>query len=222
MIDASKTLISTIAIGQRFGRLIATKACAARSKGRHIMWQCKCDCGKEVTAKAYRLRHGYVRSCGCLRDEQSFCRVYKHGAAGQSNGAYPSPEYRAWLGARMRCNNSNDGAYANYGGRGITFCEQWNTFERFFADMGPRPGPEYSLERIDNSKGYCPGNVKWGTLLEQANNKRNSRTITLDGQTKTLSQWARHTGLKPGTIWRRLQLGWSSKQVLLTPLRGAA
>lgn len=122
---------------------------------------------------------------------------------------------------KTRCLNSNSIAYPDYGGRGITICPQWiDSFETFFADMGLKPSSEYSIERKDVNLGYTPDNCKWATKIEQENNKRDSRFITHEGITQTLSQWARQTGIRGKTISGRLEWGWSITDALTTPVRG--
>lgn len=98
-------------------------------------------------------------------------------------------------------------------------CERWrDSFEAFYADMGLKPSPDHSIERIDNDGPYSPDNCKWATQIEQANNKRANHILTHDGLTMTIAQWARHTGLNMYTIWNRIvRLGWSAEQALSTP-----
>jgi hypothetical protein len=104
-------------------------------------------------------------------------------------------EHDAWRGMLARCRNPRHPSYKNYGGRGITACERWNSFENFLDDMGKRPSPKHSLDRIDNNGNYEPGNCRWATRREQANNTRMNRFVTFDGRTMTLAQWARETGI---------------------------
>lgn len=100
----------------------------------------------------------------------------KHGHAREKNGkSAATPEYRAWHSMKARCANPRNPRYSAYGGRGITVCERWESFENFFADVGPRPTPRHSIDRIDPNDGYHPGNVRWATLAQQNNNKRTSR-----------------------------------------------
>jgi len=147
--------------GQSFGRLMAIKM-VARSKRGDVMWECVCDCGNTVVINGFYLRNGDTKSCGCINH-------------GMSN----SPEYETWGQMLGRCNNKNNEHYPNYGGRGITVCEQWYKFDNFFKDMGNRPSLNYSIDRIDNDKGYFKSNCRWGTATEQARNQR------LDKRNKT-------------------------------------
>jgi hypothetical protein len=117
---------------------------------------------------------------------------------------------------RDRCYNPNHISYANYGGRGISVCERWRErFEHFFADMGMRPGPEYSLDRIDNDGNYEPGNVRWATQKEQGNNRRRNHLVTWGQSTHTIAEWEEITGINRDTIWSRLfKQGWSPERAL--------
>lgn len=128
------------------------------------------------------------------------------------------PEYNAWHQMISRCRNPNKPRYRDYGARGIDVCERWLSFVAFIEDMGPRPGPDYSLDRIDNDKGYEPGNCRWATRIEQGSNKRNNHLLTHDGRTQSRAAWARETGLCQETIKRRLIRGWTVTEALTTPL----
>jgi hypothetical protein len=138
-------------------------------------------------------------------------------AHGHSKGA-GSPTYQTWRNMRSRCENPNVPAYKNYGGRGITVCERWKTFENFLADMGERP-EGMTIERIDNDRGYEPGNCRWATYNEQARNMRSNQRITLNGETKCLTEWAEQYGIKMPTLWARLRMGWSVEEALTKPVR---
>lgn len=120
------------------------------------------------------------------------------------------PEWRALKGAIDRCHNPNNESYADYGGRGITVHEQWRGFGGFglfFGHIGPKPSSKATLDRIDNSRGYEPGNVRWATWVQQANNRRSSRKITWRGETHTAAEWARKLGLRRQDVANRLNKG---------------
>lgn len=128
-----------------------------------------------------------------------------------------TPEYGSWAAMLTRCRNKNNPGFKNYGGRGITVCERWMDFSNFLADMGLRPSMRHSLERKNNEGNYEPGNCKWATRAEQANNKRNNRIIEFNGLALTVSNWARRIGIKEATLFRRLDTGKKSLKDALTP-----
>jgi len=126
--------------------------------------------------------------------------------------------YRSWLHMKDRCLNPRSNSFAYYGGRGITVCDRWrDSFEAFYADMGD-PLPGLSLDRIDNDGDYSPENCRWATLRQQANNTRANRTITFNGKTRTLIQWARITGIDRGIIADRRNRGWPIERALTEPV----
>lgn len=137
---------------------------------------------------------------------------------------YPN-ERRVWEAMHTRCYNKNYHGYVDYGGRGIKICEAWlrstkdknGGLHRFLQDMGPRPSPKHSIDRIDNDKEYCPENCRWATRAEQNRNKRNTRRITYKGKTLCLMDWSKVTGLTIGTIYDRFIRGWSAKRIITTP-----
>lgn len=129
------------------------------------------------------------------------------------------PEYRSWLGMRQRCFQPNNPAYPGYGGRGITVCPEWSDFAAFYRDMGPRPSPTHSLDRIDNDGPYSRENCRWATKSEQARNRRSNRLLTLNGETMLQSDWAKRLGVEDRRLEHRLSLGWTVERVLTQPFR---
>jgi len=171
-------------VGKRYGRLVVLAEAFEKthpSGDVSIYWECQCDCGvvKAVSGKA--LGSGIQVSCGCYNLEKAAIHNRKHGMV-------KSPEYKSWAHIIDRCTNSNNGSYDNYGGRGITICSEWrHDFEAFYAHVGPKPVGSYSIDRINNNRGYEPGNVRWATPLQQANNKRRqkARTVCIAGHVFT-------------------------------------
>ena len=169
--------------GQRFGRLIALRdnTDPERPTGVRPSWVCQCDCGQATTVVAHHLISGNTTSCGCHG------RNGLHRTHGLSKTA---PEYLTWGRMIQRCTNQRHPKYPRYGGRGITVCERWRSFENFYADMGARPSPLHSIDRIDNDGNYEPGNCRWATPKQQVRNRSNTRMLTIDGVTLPQAEWS--------------------------------
>lgn len=132
-----------------------------------------------------------------------------------------TPEHNTWIDMRSRCRNPRCKAYPDYGGRGITVDPRWDSFTRFLSDMGPKPSPAHSIDRIDHNGPYSPENCRWATQIEQANNTRANRFLVFAGKSQTIAQWAREIGVSEDTIEQRLRvLKWSVEKTLTTPHRG--
>jgi hypothetical protein len=151
---------------------------------------------------------------------RQFCSITCRGRGISRHGeAWKTREYAIWQAMVQRCTNPTSVNFHKYGARGITVCDAWRDYSTFLADMGRRPSNEHSLERIDNERGYEPGNCRWATVKEQANNTRWNRRLTLNGETLTVAQWAERTGMKSNTIIYRLRRGWSDEKALTGPLQ---
>jgi hypothetical protein len=153
--------------------LVAIRPVGSNARG-NMQWLCHCDCGTEQTTEAHLLLRGTTRSCGCLHRQMMRETRTTH-------GDYNSPEYRTWYAMLQRCNNPNRHNYKNYGGRGISVCERWSDYATFLMDMGRKPSPKHSIERIDNDAGYLPSNCKWATPKEQKANQRPRHDSTIFG-----------------------------------------
>lgn len=188
--------------GQTFHQLTALGI--VRVKGKNTFWACRCTCGKVVVIDGRNLRSGQTKSCGCRQREAG--RV--SGSPSVKHGLSRTPEYQCWQSMMDRCADPEKPRNKRYAGRGIKVCDRWlHSFENFLADMGHRPSSEHTLERKDNNGDYEPGNCKWATRIEQANNRRTSRYFVIAGERKTVAQWCRHLGLDPDkdrarVLWR--------------------
>lgn len=206
----NKSIMSFIDLtGQRFGRAIALERdCSVKSR---VFWRCVCDCGNFFSSPSQNLRNGQCKSCGCLQKEVFRKNVTTHGMT-------KTKAFRAWMGIQDRCYNEKNPKFKNYGGRGIKICDRWlESFENFFADMG-HPQPHESIDRINVDGDYCPENCRWADDKTQSRNKRNTRYITLDGETKPLVEWAESKNVDPETIWMRIDRGWSDRDALTKPI----
>ena len=191
----------------RFGRLLVVRLVAERTRDRGARWECLCDCGTIKVVAAHALKTAHAVSCGCYNREK-----------GRTHGRSKTPEYRVWRSIFQRCFNPKCKGYPQYGGRGIAVCNRWReSFENFYADMGSRPSPQHSIDRVDNDGPYAPENCRWATRKEQMRNRRVNHLLTHDGKTMTIAEWSGSTGLPFNTITNRLQRGWSIADAITKP-----
>ena len=182
----------TALIGERFNNLILLRLAEKVNGMQQGVFLC--ECGNEHTCNITSVRRGTTKSCGC--GNSGGRPLEKHGAEG-------SPAYVSWVAMKQRCNNVNNDHYHNYGGRGITYDSNWESFIRFFEDMGERP-PGTSLNRRDNDGNYCKENCMWSTTSEQMRNTSRNVFITLGGVTKCKIDWERELDCKSDTSVSRI------------------
>jgi hypothetical protein len=164
----------------------------------------ECRCGAERIVELSKIRSGRWQTCGCGYPTHGMSRAAKD-------------LRQTWRGMIARCMDPADESYPNYGGRGIAVCDAWvESFEQFVADVGPRPGPGYSIDRIDNDGHYEPGNVRWATAVQQGRNKRNNHVIESGDHAHTIAEWAELIGCDPMVIHSRLRDGWAPQEAVLT------
>lgn len=196
------------------GRKVGKLTILGPSKRKYHV-RCRCNCGTVIEAYVSNLRLKKTTSCGSHRN--GTLSVSVNIVSGDSRHSL----YSLWRGMINRCFNKRQPHYARYGGRGITVCSRWLTFRNFVSDMGLRPSKHHTLERLDNSKNYCPDNCRWETYKTQARNKRiarNVRLISFRGQTRSLTDWANQLEMLPITLMKRFQSGWSTLRALTTPV----
>lgn len=196
--------------GQRFGNLIVLGLVGREA--RRTVWLCQCDCGRQSEVRKTHLTANHTTSCGCNQKRQ------QTKGFNRSHGLRSRPEYGLWADMKQRCTNPTRSDYERYGLRGISVCQSWlEDFAAFFKDMGPRPSPKHTIERIDNAKAYEPSNCRWATVTEQNNNKRSNRIVEAFGKQQTCAQWAREIGMDYGQLLKRLERGISPEAALTAP-----
>jgi hypothetical protein len=207
--------------GQAFGRWTALSESPRRGACRNLRyWLCRCECGTVKEVEGVSLRQGRSTSCGCFAREVTMAVNRTHG---HTAGHGPTAEYRCWRHILGRCYNPSVQSFPQYGGRGIEVCPRWrSSFENFLADVGPRPSPRHSIDRIDFNGHYEPQNVRWATAKRQANNTSRNHYISAFGERKTLQQWSEYHGIQGPTIRKRLRLGWSPERAVSEPLRATS
>lgn len=200
---------SRVEIGDRFTRYLVIDR---SERARYV--KVRCDCGTERTVLSWNLLRGNSKSCGCWRVETGH-RLAKYRNGDSTHGMTGTAEFRIWCGIKARCEIPSATSYKNYGGRGISLCSEWQAFRNFYKDMGQRPSPDHSIDRIDPNGNYEPSNCRWATRKQQGRNRRDSVVMTYQGLTRTISQWAELYGLKYDTVHNRFKvLRWPPEKVL--------
>lgn len=181
--------------------------------GRVQRYRCRCVCKTEHTVVAETVRTGRSRRCRACGYKVTASKIMTHG---DTVNYAMTAEYRIWHGMLERCGSPKHQSYADYGGRGLRVCPEWEaSFEAFLADVGRRPSPAHSLDRFPNGAGnYEPGNVRWATSGEQSRNRKTTRWLTLNGVTLCGQDWGERLGIPPATIYDRLRRRLPVEQVL--------
>lgn len=196
--------------GLVFGQLTVVREDGQLSDGASLCraWLCQCTCGQTVRVRGKHLtrKKNNVFSCGCYKAVPENNPNYKHGGK-------HTPEYEIWQNMKDRCTCNTDNGFKNYGARGITFCKRWKDFSKFLEDMGLRPSPKHTLDRVDNSKGYSKQNCRWATRKQQARNTRKTIMLEFQGETRALVDWAEHFGLRPAMVYMRYRAGFVGDQL---------
>lgn len=201
--------------GKKFGRLTLVSRVERKltRKSRNHTWVCRCDCGSTVNVPTSNLGSGHTQSCGCLQPEATSIANRTHYLSGTT-------EHATWKQMKSRCYSVTNARYESYGKRGICMCSRWkDSFENFLADMGTKPSPEYTIDRIDNNGNYScgkcddcvqhgwPSNCRWATKAEQNLNKRNVTLYEVEGLLAPVSVLARKYGVNASTVRLRLSKG---------------
>jgi len=192
-------------VGQVYGQLTVREFShwkQTKAKFRHAIFECECTCGEVCEASIYNLRSGNTVSCGCFRREL----MTKH-------GMHDSQEYGIWEGIIQRGTGKDGQKW--YADRGITVCDEWRGeggFQAFFEHIGPRPSPKHSVDRIDNDRGYEPGNVRWATKSEQARNTRRNHIVHVNGERMCLIEACEKFNLPYDRVMQRIRSGWSTER----------
>lgn len=193
-------------VNHKYGRLTVIRRLG--SKKRLVYWECKCICGNTIEVSTGNLRSGNTTSCGCKRKDtiKEVCTTH---------GMVKSNEYQIWAGMKARCSYKKHTVYKRYGGAGIRVCKRWNeSFENFYADMGPRPSLKHSIDRIDSTGMYEPGNCRWATPTEQIRNRSNTRHLVYIGVRMTLAEFAECHRLDYDKVKYRLNLGKTPEEII--------
>ncbi len=173
-------------------------------------WKCLCECGNTIAVTGKDLRSGNTSSCGCLRKERARIASTRHGMK-------RTRIYRIWQDMMRRCYCAKRRSFKNYGGRGIAVCESWWTFEGFYADMKNGYRDDLTLDRQQNDGPYAKWNCRWATKAEQANNTRQNKRLSHNGESLTYSQWDVRLGRTSNSTGERARRGWPVERIINTP-----
>ena len=205
--------------GQKFGKWTAIRPTGEKTKNGTNIWLCECECGNVGFVSINNLRSGSSKSCGCISKERMSRLNYKHGGKNERL-------YMVWSTMLRRCRDTKTKDFENYGGRGITVCDEWKDYSMFKAwalangyDPNAKP-QECTIDRIDGTKGYSPDNCRWVSAKVQQNNRRDNVLLTYNGETQMCAQWNRECGFSKNLVDSRIKRGWTVEEAITTPPRG--
>jgi len=197
-------------IGVVFGYLTPLEVISRTSNGTKI-YKCQCKCGSYTEANSNILKVGDKQSCGCIRVENNGQRTH---------GMSKTRIFKSWILMRERCYNPKNNRYYRYGGRGIKVCKEWESFEKFYADMKDGYADNLTLDRKRVNEDYSKENCRWATKQEQSENKSTTVYLTINGETKTVKEWSKLSGVNSNNIRSRIKKGnWSAIDAVFKPLR---
>jgi len=196
-------------------KILETWSVKRNDRGTRTMCMAKCDCGDISQYDKSNITRGNTTRCKSCAAKSRAEKRKTHGCSvvGKS-GENERGTYSVWLAMKSRCNNPKNKRYHDYGGRGIKVCSQWESFESFISCMGFRPTNHHQIDRIDNNGDYTPENCRWVTRKENSRNKRNNKILTVNGESKCLSEWAEQVGISQDTIGMRISRGWSDERAI--------
>lgn len=200
-------------VGQKINRLTVVRR-VENSKANKVRFECLCECGNITVVVGSALLNDGTKSCGCLKNERVTKLKYRHGGCG-------TRLYRIWGAMHHRCQLGDDVLHKNYGNRGIFVCEEWSDFPAF-RDWAMSNGyrDDLSIDRVDNNGPYAPWNCRWASREEQANNVRRNHNVTYNGETHTVSEWARLVDIPYHTLLCRIgKYNWNVEKALTTPVK---
>ncbi len=217
MSDANSTKFHANGIdltNKKFGSLTVLEFVGRTARGAYL-WKCRCECGTiiETIGSDLSRPRDPRRHCGCQRSANI-------STAKRTHGLSKNLVFKIWERMISRCHNSQDEAFAYYGGRGIAVCNRWReSFADFLADVGERPSRKHSIDRYPNNDGnYEPGNCRWATDTEQSRNTRRNHFVTIGAETLCVSAWCERFKIKPAVVHCRLRYGWTIEKALTTPV----
>jgi len=196
----------------KFNKLLV-KGYVGKNDKNHALWLCMCECEKYKIVTTNDLKSGHVKSCGCLNSELLIERNKNN--IRKKHGKAKTRIYRIWQGMKSRCDNMNNSRYKNYGGRGITYCSQWQSFENFdkwAIENGYQEN--LTIDRINVDGNYEPNNCRWITNKEQQSNKQYHHLLAYNGKIQNIAKWSEETGLPYSTIWKRINEKWDIDKIL--------